>query len=107
MIDFFIGFLAGSVTCYLLYVPVKPMAIWIQMSHLGNYLVFTDKNDASQTNDRQATGSSEAKPQESTSQMETDVSSSQGKGDAGSSETAETVLSWSAQLFEPVGTYAR
>ena len=104
MLDFFLGFVAGSVTCYMLCEPLKPLMIWIEMTHLGNFLVVTDKReDASPTNDRQATGSSEAKPEESTGQMETDVSSCSGKGDAGaSSETEEAVLSWTAELFEPV-----
>jgi hypothetical protein len=105
MLDFFVGFVAGSLTCYLFYAPVKPISIWIELAHLGNFLVVTHKD--APTNDRQAAGGSEAKPEEGTCQMETDVSSSAEEGNARSSETEETVLSWSAQLFEPIGTYAQ
>ena len=101
MIDFLIGFLAGSVTWYLLYVPVKPV-IYIELTDLRKFLVFTDKNEHAPQTNGEAASSSEAKPQESTGQMETDVSSCSGKGDAASSSETEAVLSWSAQLFEPV-----
>ena len=103
MLDFFLGFVAGSVTCYMLCEPLKPLMIWIEMTHLGNFLVVTDKReDASPTNDRQATGSSEAQSEEGTCQMETDVSSSSEESNAGSSAPSEAMLSWTAELFEPV-----
>ena len=105
MLGFFVGFLAGSVTCYLYYRPERPLAILIELTNLSRkYVVFNIKKHAPPTNDSQAAGSCKTKSEEGPCQMETDGSQSESASDARSrtSETKEAVLSWTAELFEPV-----
>jgi hypothetical protein len=104
MLCFFVGFLAGSMTFYLYYRPERPLAIWIQLTNLSRkYVVFNIKKHAPSTNDSEAAGSCKAESEEGPCQMETDGTQSKSSSDAGSrSETQEAVLSWTAELFEPV-----
>ena len=95
MVDILLAFAMGVLTANVL-IPRHPI-IFLSLSIKEQY-------DATQTtNDDKAAAGCSQEPEESASQMETDVSSCSGKGDAGSSsETEETVLSWTAELFEPI-----
>ena len=102
MLGFLAGFVTGTVTCYLLYKPVRSHQIWIELTQL-KYVFFNIKKHATQkTSYRQAESGCQTQPQESACQMETDVTPSSSCSDAGPSETQETVLSWTAELFEPI-----